>query len=176
MYFVLCSALICPISLWCWSRLLQSWATQLFMQSHLLITCSARFVVTVHPTNVTNSLLPFLSSPLPFPMSTGYVVEIMDVSSPGYQVEKKPLSGRAGDWQPCNVVPVDDTEFTVRNLPEGQEFEFRVKAVNDGGPGKPSKSTGPHKVRDPVCEYLYSCSTHLCIFAYFQSLRSVLGG
>ena len=31
--------------------------------------------------------------------------------------------------------------------------EFRVMAVNDGGPGKPSKTTPPHTVRDQICKY-----------------------
>ncbi|KAK3103159.1 hypothetical protein FSP39_016894 [Pinctada imbricata] len=65
----------------------------------------------------------------------------------GYIVEKKPKSG---EWVPCNNFPVKDTNFTVMGLKEGQVLEFRVKAVNDGGEGKPSKATEPHKVRDQV--------------------------
>lgn len=38
------------------------------------------------------------------------------------------------------------------NLREGQVVEFRVKAVNDGGEGKPSKPTAPHEVRDAICK------------------------
>ena len=38
-----------------------------------------------------------------------------------------------------------------QGLPEGNELEFRVRAVNDAGPGKPSESTGSHVIRDPVC-------------------------
>ena len=40
----------------------------------------------------------------------------------------------------------------MTGLPEGEELEFRVVAINEGGPGEPSKSTGKHKMRDPVCE------------------------
>ena len=57
-----------------------------------------------------------------------------------------------GHWTPVNSVPVGGTSFTVPNLAENSEYEFRVTAINDAGPGKPSKSTGPHKVRDPICE------------------------
>jgi len=61
--------------------------------------------------------------------------------------------GRPGtNWTPVNSSPVTGNAFTVPNLPENSEWEFRVVAVNDAGPGKPSKSTGPHKVRDPVCK------------------------
>ena len=62
-----------------------------------------------------------------------------------------PVKGH-GDWTPVNAKPISGTTFTVPNLIEGSEFEFRVVAINDAGPGKPSKSTGPHKVRDPICK------------------------
>jgi len=69
----------------------------------------------------------------------------------GYEVQKLPVKGH-GDWTPVNAKPISGTTFTVPNLIEGSEFEFRVVAINDAGPGKPSKSTGPHKVRDPICK------------------------
>jgi len=71
----------------------------------------------------------------------------------GYEVQKLPVKGH-GDWTPCNAKPISGTTFTVPNLIEGSEFEFRVVAINDAGPGKPSKSTGPHKVRDPICKFV----------------------
>ena len=74
-----------------------------------------------------------------------------DVS--GYEIQKKPVGG-FGDWKKANTRPIKpgDTTGTVDGLPEGGEYEFRVVAVNDAGPGKPSKSTGPHVVRDPICK------------------------
>ncbi|XP_052706840.1 twitchin-like isoform X1 [Crassostrea angulata] len=65
----------------------------------------------------------------------------------GYVVEKR---SRGGDWVPVNSFPVKDTNFTVMGLQEGTVVEFRVAAVNDGGPGKFSKATPPHQVRDQV--------------------------
>jgi len=75
----------------------------------------------------------------------------MVLCNAGYEVQKLPVKGH-GDWTPCNAKPISGTTFTVPNLIEGSEFEFRVVAINDAGPGKPSKSTGPHKVRDPICK------------------------
>lgn len=68
----------------------------------------------------------------------------------GYIVEKK---GKRGDWVKANVFPVPDTTFSVFGETEGAIMEYRVCAVNDGGPGKPTKATPPHEVRDPVCKY-----------------------
>lgn len=69
----------------------------------------------------------------------------------GYVVEKR---SRGGDWVPVNSFPVKDTNFTVMGLQEGTVVEFRVAAVNDGGPGKFSKATPPHQVRDQVCKQI----------------------
>jgi len=66
-----------------------------------------------------------------------------------------------GPWTPVNSSPVAGNTFTVPNLAENSEWEFRVVAVNDAGPGKPSKTTGPHKVRDPVCKSLVSLSNFI---------------
>jgi len=69
-------------------------------------------------------------------------------------VEKMPAKKRGANWTPVNSSPVSGKSFTVGNLPEDSEWEFRVVAVNKAGPGKPSKSTGPHRVRDPVCKLI----------------------
>jgi predicted phage tail protein len=58
----------------------------------------------------------------------------------GYIVEVKP---KDGDWTEVNSVPTKDTSLTVPNLKEGKEYQFRVKAVNEAGPGTPSTATGP---------------------------------
>ena len=64
----------------------------------------------------------------------------------GYQVEVKPKNG---DWAPAMAFPVKENECTVPNLKEGQEYEFRVKAINEAGPGNPSMSTGPVVAEKP---------------------------
>ncbi|RZF42380.1 hypothetical protein LSTR_LSTR004188 [Laodelphax striatellus] len=54
----------------------------------------------------------------------------------GYYVEKKE---RGGEWLRANNYPTPNTMFTVHDLREGSRYEFRVVAVNEAGPGKPSK-------------------------------------
>jgi len=73
-----------------------------------------------------------------------------------------------GDWTPVNAKPISGTTFTVPNLVEGSEFEFRVVAINDAGPGKPSKSTGPHKVRDPICKLHSELSSLLSLHRIYS--------
>nr|AZI15635.1 UNC-22 [Auanema rhodensis] len=55
-----------------------------------------------------------------------------------YIVEKK---DKYGDWVPCATVAGNQTKATVNNLIAGEGYQFRVKAVNKAGPGKPSDPT-----------------------------------
>ncbi|KAF0296563.1 Twitchin [Amphibalanus amphitrite] len=54
----------------------------------------------------------------------------------GYLVERR---DRGGEWIKCNTYLVPGTSHTVSHLSEGGRYEFRVLAVNDAGPGKPSR-------------------------------------
>lgn len=57
-----------------------------------------------------------------------------------YQIEKRTKYGR---WEPAVTVKGDQHEATVPELTKGEEYEFRVVAVNKGGasdPSDPSKS------------------------------------
>ncbi len=62
----------------------------------------------------------------------------------GYIIEKRVLGG---DWTPGGEVMGNQTKGTVKGLIEGQLYEFRVKAVNKAGPGKPSDASSPHKAK-----------------------------
>ncbi|GIY50159.1 twitchin [Caerostris extrusa] len=64
----------------------------------------------------------------------------------GYLVEKKPKGAK--EWDIINTVPHPDTTFTVPNLKEGDEYEFRVIAVNDVGDSPPSRPCDLVKVED----------------------------
>ncbi|NWH28079.1 TITIN protein, partial [Grus americana] len=54
-------------------------------------------------------------------------------------------------WKQCNRRDVEETKFTVEDLVEGGEYEFRVKAVNIAGPSRPSATVGPLVVKDQTC-------------------------
>ncbi|GAU87381.1 hypothetical protein RvY_00244-2 [Ramazzottius varieornatus] len=62
-----------------------------------------------------------------------------------YIIEKKEKNG---EWEPAAEVPADQTTGTAPNLTEGKEYQFRVRAVNKGGPGAPSEATEP-KIAKP---------------------------
>ncbi|CAD6198887.1 unnamed protein product, partial [Caenorhabditis auriculariae] len=56
-----------------------------------------------------------------------------------YIVEKK---DKYGEWVPCAKVDGKTTRATAADLTPGETYQFRVKAVNKAGPGKPSDPTG----------------------------------
>lgn len=58
----------------------------------------------------------------------------------GYVIEKK---SRFGPWEKAVEVPAGSTKATVPDLTEGEEYEFRVVAVNKAGPGEPSDASAP---------------------------------
>lgn len=58
----------------------------------------------------------------------------------GYIIEKRP---RHGTWEKAAEVPGNTTKATVPNLTEGEEYEFRVIAVNKGGNSEPSEASVP---------------------------------
>lgn len=57
-----------------------------------------------------------------------------------YIIEKR---SRYGRWEPAIEVPGTETKATVPNLTEKEEYEFRVIAVNKGGPSEPSDPSNP---------------------------------
>ncbi|KHJ84916.1 fibronectin type III domain protein, partial [Oesophagostomum dentatum] len=57
-----------------------------------------------------------------------------------YQIEKRTRYGR---WEPAISVPGGQTTATVPDLTAGEEYEFRVVAVNKGGPSDPSDASKP---------------------------------
>lgn len=55
------------------------------------------------------------------------------------------LQERFSDWVRGTEIQGDVLEGTMPELKEGNQFEFRVRAVNKAGPGEPSDPT------DPIC-------------------------
>ena len=61
-----------------------------------------------------------------------------------YVIEKK--GPRDMRWKPVNETEkVPDTRYTVPNLKEGEDYEFRVSAQNKAGVGPPSQPSKPVK-------------------------------
>lgn len=55
----------------------------------------------------------------------------------------------------ANTGPVTGTSYTVKNLPTGKEFQFRIIPVNLAGEGEPSEPTENVKVQPPPSAFRY---------------------
>lgn len=65
----------------------------------------------------------------------GYLVEMRDKVQMEGEQERDPEEG----WKKCNTAgQLVITEFTMINLDERQEYEFRVSAQNQVGMGRPA--------------------------------------
>jgi hypothetical protein len=69
----------------------------------------------------------------------------------GYIIEKRP---RFGQWEKAVEIPGNKTSARVPDLTEGQEYEFRVIAVNKGGPGEPSDASLPIVAKPRFSKFL----------------------
>ena len=63
----------------------------------------------------------------------------------GYVVELKDKFGVT--FQKAVEVQGNICTATVPKLEEGNQYQFRVKAVNKAGPGEPSEATNPHTAK-----------------------------
>lgn len=72
----------------------------------------------------------------------------------GYVVEKRTPKGQ---WARATAGVIPDTTATLTGLEPGREYEFRVAAVNDGGPGDFSRPTMPHLMRDKIGRSYFYC-------------------
>lgn len=62
----------------------------------------------------------------------------------GYFVERR----SAAKWIRVNKEPVDQLHYTVRDLVQGNDYEFRVCAINIEGEGAYSRESEPHNIRN----------------------------
>ena len=79
----------------------------------------------------------------------------------GYLVEKRTLKGQ---WEKATPGMVSGTNVTLTGLDQGKEYEFRVAAVNDGGPGDFSRPTMPHLMKDKIRKSASLCDKLLIGF------------
>ena len=58
----------------------------------------------------------------------------------GYLIEMQKAGTMA--WIKCNTTPSLICEYTLTNMPQGEEFKFHVMACNAGGSGEPAEVPG----------------------------------
>lgn len=75
------------------------------------------------------------------------------------------LAKREADRKTWTTVIADlkKTSFKIANLVPGNEYFFRVTAVNEYGSGVPADIPKPIRATDPLSKYLLMCFFYCCI-------------
>jgi titin len=60
-----------------------------------------------------------------------------------YILESRDTGSR--DWKPLTDLPAKNNEYVVKDLVEGEEYEFRIMAENSVGRSKPVEIDSPVK-------------------------------
>ncbi|XP_034270808.1 immunoglobulin-like and fibronectin type III domain-containing protein 1 [Pantherophis guttatus] len=66
----------------------------------------------------------------------------------GYRVEKRKKGSNF--WTSVTDLPITDRKYTVNNLKEGLQYEFRVAAINNSGVGEASAPSEAIYAQDPM--------------------------
>lgn len=70
----------------------------------------------------------------------------------GYVIEKKTENGQ---WEEILEVPPKDHSVVIKEVKEGEECQFRVRAKNAAGLSNPSRPTDMLKIQDQPGRLLY---------------------
>lgn len=88
-----------------------------------------------------SSKTPLLSSPLVDPLVAAVLWSILYL-----------ISG--GDWQIWECLDTPSTTVTLQKLVKGQEYQFRVIAINKAGRSEPSVASRPKMAKETDCKYM----------------------
>lgn len=73
-----------------------------------------------------------------FRFISGYIIEMKSRYEPNFVKAAEITGGQC--------------KGKVPKLEEGNQYQFRVRAVNKAGPGEPSEETNPHTAKPRWCE------------------------
>ncbi len=59
-------------------------------------------------------------------------------------------------WQAWEMVDAATTRVTLQKLQRGQEYQFRVIAVNKAGKSEPGHPSRPKLAKETDCKYLFA--------------------
>ncbi len=99
---------------------------------------------------------------------------IDDGGSPitGYIIEKKKVG--SPDWMECGRVDGNRCKGTARNLVEGEEYQFRIIALNKAGPSDPGQPSRPKEAKPRFSKYQIVFVKNIFVRQYSNAVHSFL--
>jgi len=87
-----------------------------------------------------------------------------------YIVERKDIT--SNHWI-CISTTCKDTHFIVQGLTEGNEYVFRIIAVNDNGLSPPLEGVNPIKAKSPYgkIKFIFKHFKNILKFKYFLTIH-----
>lgn len=85
----------------------------------------------------------------------------VDARVDGYLIEMQKVGTVA--WIKCNTTPSLICEYTLTNMPQEEQFKFRVMACNAGGCGEPAEVPGTVTVTEMLGKNKQTFSKMMCV-------------
>ena len=80
-----------------------------------------------------------------------------------YNIESRTVAG--GEWQIWECLDTAVTSVTLQKLQKGQEYQFRVIAINKAGRSEPSVASRPKMAKEADCKCRLSSLDIILMFS-----------
>ena len=98
------------------------------------------------------------------------ILKFESIAAHRYIIEKR--SRRNMEWQQCGQIEGNRCKGTAKGLTEGEEYQFRITALNKAGPSEPGQPSKWKEARARFCEYhIPGSHSYLLVFKWEMGIE-----